>query len=161
MKLFPTQSHYPNTEQSSHCPIWIMLSARLSSNMYQFGKSLWTRLGFKLLTFRTGSLRSYQFSKMKWWHSLFDSTFQTKVVIAMIGWLLGFYVLASSRVIYGWVMTCLYSGAPLGDQATSTKTWYRSQSYYPDIESFPILIMPNAWLGSDTYKSFKSLVWLG
>ena len=75
--------------------------------------------------------------------------------------LLLFYVLATSMVISGWVPTCecvlmaLYSAAPLGDQATSSITWYLTQSHYPDTEPTSpclILIMPSARLGSDQYK---------
>ena len=54
------------------------------------------------------------------------------------------------------------NAAPLGDQATSIMIWYPTQSYYPDSEptnSCCILIMPNAWLGSDTYQF--GLIWLG
>ena len=46
-----------------------------------------------------------------------------------IGWLLEFYILATPRVISGWLPTCdsaqswpLYSAAPLGNQAASTMT---------------------------------------
>ena len=84
------------------------------------------------------------------------------------------YVPARSKVISWQILTCdsdsthswqLYSAAPLGDQATSTMTssWYPLRSYYPNIEETspcPILIMPSAWLGSDKYQYFKSLVWL-
>ena len=47
-----------------------------------------------------------------------------------------------------------YSAAPLGDQVTSTMTWYPTQSHYPDTDLTslcPNLIMPNAWLGNDGY----------
>ena len=36
MTGYPTQSHYPDTEPTSPCPILIMLSAWLGSNKYQF-----------------------------------------------------------------------------------------------------------------------------
>ena len=36
MTYYPTQSHYPDTERTSPCPILIMLSARLVSDKYQF-----------------------------------------------------------------------------------------------------------------------------
>ena len=36
---FPTQSHYPDTELASPCPIIIMPSTRLSSDKSQFCKS--------------------------------------------------------------------------------------------------------------------------
>ena len=58
-----------------------------------------------------------------------------------IGWLWGFYILATSKVISGRVPTCdsahsllLYSAAPLRDQAAGTMTWYLIQSHYLDIE---------------------------
>ena len=35
-----TQSHYPDTEPTSPCPILLMLSANLGSDKYQFYKSL-------------------------------------------------------------------------------------------------------------------------
>ena len=70
-----------------------------------------------------------------------------------------------NKVISGWVLTCdnahltwLYSAAPLGDQADSTMT---TQSHYFNTEPTspcPILVMPSAWLGSDKYNFFKSLV---
>ena len=37
---YSTQSHYPDTEPTSPCPIWIMLSTWLGSDKYQFSKSL-------------------------------------------------------------------------------------------------------------------------
>ena len=72
-------------------------------------------------------------------------------------WLVGcweFYVLATSKVTSGWLLTCdsvhsswLYSAAPL-----KTMIWYPTQSHYPDTEPtspFPsILTMPSFWLGS-------------
>ena len=76
-----------------------------------------------------------------------------------------FYFLPTSKVISGWVLTCnsarsscLYSAAPLGEQAVSTMTWYPTQSYYPDTEPTSpcfILIMPSAWLWSDKYNTFS------
>ena len=66
---------------------------------------------------------------------------QARHCTTSIGWLLEFYALATSKVILGQVMTCasvhswrLYSAAPLGDQATSTMTWYPTQPQYPDTE---------------------------
>ena len=77
-------------------------------------------------------------------------------------WLLEFYILAASKVISGWVLTCdsieswrLHSVAPLGDQAASTMSWYPTQLYYPETgptSPCPILIMPSTWLWSDMYK---------
>ena len=40
MTRYPTQSHYPDNELTSPCPILEMLSARLDSDRYQFLKSL-------------------------------------------------------------------------------------------------------------------------
>ena len=54
-----TQSHYPDTGQTSPCPILIMLSARLGSDKYKFLSVIGlTRLWIKLPTFRMGSLCS-------------------------------------------------------------------------------------------------------
>ena len=39
MNQYPTESHYPDSEQRSPCPILLMLSARLGSDKYQFDKS--------------------------------------------------------------------------------------------------------------------------
>ena len=49
----------------------------------------------------------------------------------------------------------LYNTNLLGNQATSTVTWYPTQSNFPDAEQtgpYPILIMQRAWLGSDNYQ---------
>ena len=80
------------------------------------------------------------------------------------------YLLATSKVISGWVPTCdsvhswrLYSAAPLGNQFISTKTWYSTPSHHPDTEPTShchILIMPSTWLWRDMYQFYKSLVWL-
>ena len=66
-----------------------------------------------------------------------------------------FYVLATSKVISGWVPTCdsahswrLYGAAPLEDQAISTMTWYPTQSHDPDIKPTSLClipIMPSTW----------------
>ena len=79
------------------------------------------------------------------------------------------YILATSKVISGWVPTCdsghswwLHSAAPLRNQAVSTMTWYPTQSHYPDTEpTHPctIIMMMCTWLGSDKYQFHKSLVW--
>ena len=76
-----------------------------------------------------------------------------------------YYVLATSNVKSGCILICesanswwLYSAALQWDQATSTMTWYPDQSRYPDTEptgSYPFLIMPSDWLGSDKYKSLS------
>ena len=47
MIWYPSQSHYPDTEPTSPCPILIMLSTWLGSYKYQFYKSLvWLDHGF-------------------------------------------------------------------------------------------------------------------
>ena len=83
------------------------------------------------------------------------------------GWLLEFYVLATSNVISGWVPTFdsahswrLYSAVPLGNQATSIMTRYPAQPCYPTVTSpCPILLTPSAKLGSNKYQF--SLFYLG
>ena len=87
-----------------------------------------------------------------------------------IGWLLEFYVLTTAEIISGLVLTCDSvnswwgsSAGALGDQATSTMTWYSTQSHDPDTEltsPYTILIMSSAKLESDKYQFYKSLVWL-
>ena len=49
----------------------------------------------------------------------------------VVGWLLEFNVLATSKVIPGWVPTCdsaypmrFYRDLPLGEQGAGTMTWY-------------------------------------
>ena len=75
--------------------------------------------------------------------------------------------LERSKIISRRATTCdsvhswwLYSAATLANQAVSTMIWYPTQSYYQPVLPFLILIMPSAWLGSDKYKFWKSLVWL-
>ena len=85
-----------------------------------------------------------------------------------VGWLLGFYILATSKVITGWVPSCdsaqswwFYSVAPLGNQATSTMTQSPSQSHCSDTEPnrpCRVLLMLNARLGSNKYQFYTSLV---
>ena len=69
-----------------------------------------------------------------------------------------FYVITKSKVISEWVPNCdsaqswrLYSAAPLGDQPTSTITWYSTQSHYPDTNkstsTWSIPITLSTWLG--------------
>ena len=77
-----------------------------------------------------------------------------------------FYVRATSKVISKWVPTYdnmhsrqLYSTDPLDDQATSTMTWYPTQSH--DTESTspcPSLIKSSARLGCSKYQFCKSKV---
>ena len=81
-----------------------------------------------------------------------------------------FYALATSKVISGPVPICdsvpslwLCSVTALGDQAARTRTWYPTQSHYPDTEltsPCPITVMPNAGLSSDKYQFCRCLVWL-
>ena len=40
MTQFPTQSHYPDTERTNHCPLPVMPSTSLSSDIYQLCESL-------------------------------------------------------------------------------------------------------------------------
>ena len=40
MTWYPAQSHYPDTELTSHCPILLMSSTRLGSDKYPFYNSL-------------------------------------------------------------------------------------------------------------------------
>ena len=73
-----------------------------------------------------------------------------------------FYILATFKVISGWVLICdsahswwLYSASPLGKQAISTMTWFPTQSHYLDAEPTspcPILIMQITRLGSNKYQ---------
>ena len=72
-----------------------------------------------------------------------------------------FYIIATSKIISGRVQTHgdFIVLPPLGNQATSTMTWYHTQSHYPDTKPTspcPIQIMPSAWLGSGKY-SFLTL----
>ena len=81
-----------------------------------------------------------------------------------------FYVLATSKVISGQVLSYdsahswqVYSGATLGNEAVSTMTWYPTVSYHAGSEPtnhYPILVMLSTWLGSDQYQLYKLLVWL-
>ena len=86
---------------------------------------------------------------------------ERKTLCELIGWLLVFYVLATSKVILGRIPKSdsvhslwLYSAASLGDQGASIMTYYVTQSHFPGTEPTspcPILIMPSAWLGSDKH----------
>ena len=81
-----------------------------------------------------------------------------------------FYILATSKVISGWVPACRsdlslwpYSPSPLRDQTTSTITRYRTPSHYPDAmvaSPLAIILIPNARLDGDRYKLDKSVIWL-
>ena len=81
-------------------------------------------------------------------------------------WLLALYVLATSKVISGQLLSCdsvhswrLKSVAPWGNQAADTMTQFFTQSYYPDTE----LTSPNkCWLphSEATSINLMSFVWL-
>ena len=66
MTCYPTQSHYPVTDPTSHCPILIMLSARLWSNKYQFLSCQFdvTRFRTRRVQIRTREVRIPQSSSM-------------------------------------------------------------------------------------------------
>ena len=62
------------------------------------------------------------------------------------------YVELSMSALRHVMMLC---AALLGDQATSTMTWYPTHPHYPNTEPTspcPILIMPSVQLGSDKYQ---------
>ena len=71
-------------------------------------------------------------------------------------WLVGFHILATSKVISGGYRLAMVhthgdfiSAAPLGNQATSTMSCYPTQSHCPDTDltsPYPILIMLNTRL---------------
>ena len=74
----------------------------------------------------------------------------------LVGCLLEYYILATSKVISGWVLTCDFGAVLLGDQATSIII--PIQPHYPDPDPTshcPYLIMPSGWLGSDKYHILK------
>ena len=78
-----------------------------------------------------------------------------------------FYILATSKVISKWELTCnsahswrLYSAAPLGNQAASTVTQFPTQSHYPNTEPTSpclLLIMLSTQLRSNKYQFDNSL----
>ena len=80
-----------------------------------------------------------------------------------------FYVLATSKVISGPVPACdsahswwLYSAARLGNQVTSTMTWYPPQSHYPDTvwhQSMPYPNNSECLARKRQVSIVKSLVW--
>ena len=87
----------------------------------------------------------------------------------LVGWLLEVYVLGiylrsyqdGYRLGTGFTYGDFIVLPPLGDQATSTMTWYSTQLHFPDTRPtgpYPILIMPSTWLGSDKYQFCMSLV---
>ena len=81
-----------------------------------------------------------------------------KWTLASLIWLLGYYILATFKVISGWVPTC-----------DSAHSWWLysvmisySQSHYSNtqlISPCAILIMSRARLGNDKYELYKYLVW--
>ena len=78
----------------------------------------------------------------------------------LLVWLLDLYVLATSKVISGWVPTYdsaqLYCAAPPGHQVTGIMTQYRHTEL---ICPCPIRLIPSATLGGDKYQFYKSVVW--
>ena len=84
---------------------------------------------------------------------------------SVLGWLLEFYVLATSKVLWVQILTgdrapslCLYSAA-----ATGIMTQYPASSHYLDTEPTSpctIPLMLRAWLWSDKYIIYKSFLWL-
>ena len=86
----------------------------------------------------------------------------SKMVSAQVFFCWLFYILATSKVISGRIMTDdsaqpwrLDSAASLGDQGSSIVTWYPTQLHSTDTEPTspcPILIMPSAWLCSNKYQ---------
>ena len=111
----------------------------------------------------SSAIISYSWRNLLTLHlQLFEIITCRLICLDIISWLLEFYILATSKIISGWVWTCdsthlwrFYSASPLGDQADNTTTWYPDQSHYPDTEPpshCPVLIMLSACLGSDKYK---------
>ena len=67
-----TQSHYPDTELTSPCPILVMLSTRVGRNRYLNVVSQWfDSTGFKILTFR------WEACTMHWFQCITSSTTST------------------------------------------------------------------------------------
>ena len=81
-------------------------------------------------------------------------------VLCLTPLFLEFYILATTKVTSGRVLTCdnaqwLNGTAPMRIQATSAITWYPTQPHYLDTEltsPCPILIMLSSWLESDQYQ---------
>ena len=76
------------------------------------------------------------------------------------GWLLEFYIPATSKVMSGWVPTCvhswqLYSAVSVENQISPTQTHYADAEW---TSPSPILLMPSTSQGSDRYHFDKSLV---
>ena len=98
---------------------------------------------------------------------------RTAVQIRHLLYCLLFYILTTTTVLSRWVPTCasayswrlyIYSVASLAHQATSTMTWYPTQSHYPDTE--PTSLCPyhnNAERQARNWQIsiLKSSVWLG
>ena len=78
----------------------------------------------------------------------------------VVGWLLEFYVLVTSKVyengyrLMNVHSSQLYSTVPLGNQATSILTRYPTQSHYPDAEVIKYLLMPSAGVVSEMYQFY-------
>ena len=78
-------------------------------------------------------------------------------LIALTGVCWWSYVLATSKVLSRYAPTFdsphlwqLYSAAPLGQQATSTMSWYPTELTNPCV----ILVIPNTRIGSNKYQGF-------
>ena len=72
---------------------------------------------------------------------------------------------ATPKVTPGRILTCnrAHSWQLHGDQTCIIITWVATDSYHPDIELtsyYPMLVMPNVRLGSNTFQFRKSLVCL-
>ena len=107
MTWYLTESRYPDTEQTSICPIQLMPSAQLGSDQYQFCKSLdgLTQLGFELCM---GILALYWLGQCVQWEIRYTIGNGTKYRIYWLGlssWL-ELYVMPLSAVISGLVQTC-------------------------------------------------------
>ena len=90
------------------------------------------------------------------------------ILVKKVGWLLEFYILEMFMVISRRVATCdsacswwLYSAASLGNQAPYIMIQISHLFKYPDTEltgPCPRLLILSAWLESDRYRIFNSLV---
>ena len=82
--------------------------------------------------------------------------------------LLEFYILATSKIISGWLRTvCNHRDfivlPPMGNHPPASQPNIPLKLHFPDTEwtsPFPILLMLRTRLGSDKYLFYKSLVWV-
>ena len=88
----------------------------------------------------------------EWWIRIMQNYISLKVTelaVGLAGSFLQFYVLATCKLISGRVPICnmcthswwLHRAAPLGDQATSSMTWYPTQLHYPNPETTTIILI--------------------